>query len=212
MVVGRSYSWGLNHRWKQKWATFPLKVCIFFNNKVKQMVAVSSTHRHGLTVKKQCFGNISGPEWKCPCWVPRKCLCWGAGTLVPRPFSAFPCSEVWASFPEAAHSAMHGSHQCNSQGWHAAGFPCFDFWMDSTFLSSTSSSFRFFSDWPKMGADVVNTCWKSLNIIFTPKKSLTQAVSDCVNSWLHSGLLMLLLLPEITDSRERPWEVNHRLT
>jgi hypothetical protein len=44
-----------------------------------------------------------------------------------------------------------------------------------------------------MGADVVNTCWKSLNIIFTLKKRLTQAVSDCLNSWFHSGLLMPFL-------------------
>lgn len=129
---------------EQKWTTFPLKVCIFFNNKDKEMVAVSSAHRHVLMVKKQCFGNILGPEWKRPGWVPRKCLGWWTGSLVSHPFSAFSCSEVWASFPEAALSAMHGSHQCNSQGWHAAGFPCFDFWMDSTFLSSIFSFLFFF--------------------------------------------------------------------
>lgn len=193
---------------KQKLVIFSLNVCIFFNNKNTEMVAVTLMHWHILMTKKHCFVNTSGPEWKCPCWIPRNCLCWWTGTFVLCPFSAFPCSEVWASFPEAALSAIHRSHQCNSQGWHAAGFPCFYFWMESTFLSRSS----FFSDWPKMGADVVNTCWKSLNIIFTLKKSLTQAVSDCVNSWFHSGLLMLLLLPVITDTRVRPWEVNHRLT
>lgn len=174
------------------------------------MVAFASTHRHVLMVKKQCFGNISGPEWKCPCWVPRKCLCWWTGTLVPRPFLAFRYSEVWASLflkqlflpcTDLISAILRVGTQLASPvltfQWIAHFFPAL--------------LFRF-SDWPKMGADVVNTCWKSLNIIFTLEKSLTQAVSDCVNSWLHSGLLTLLLLPEITDSRERPWEVNHRLT
>lgn len=171
---------------RREW--FSLHVCIFFNNEVKEVVTVTSTRWYTLMGMMHCSVYVLGPEGKCPCWTPGSCLWWWTGTFIPSPSSAFSCWEVWASFPEAALSAIHRAHQCHSQGWHAAGFPCFTFEWIAHFFPAV-----FFFDWPKMGADVVNTCWKSLNIIFTLKKRLTQAVSDCLNSWFHSGLLMPFL-------------------
>lgn len=62
---------------------------------------------------------------------------------------------------------VHGSHQHNLEICMQLAFPGFTFEWVAYFFPAV---LYFFSDWPKMGADVVSTCWKLLDIIFTLKK------------------------------------------
>lgn len=133
---------------RREW--FSLHVCIFFNNEVKEVVTVTSTRWYTLMGMMHCSVYVLGPEGKCPCWTPGSCLWWWTGTFIPSPSSAFSCWEVWASFPEAALSAIHRAHQCHSQGWHAAGFPCFTFEWIAHFFPAVFFFFLIDPKWVQM--------------------------------------------------------------